>query len=151
SGIVAWAANRTLQPVRLKKNDDDQYQFNADPADDITTLPDDLTRVQNGVFAIMRRMTERAMRWQKDWDASDHDHDGQAWQLARAKEDEDALNEARAAFDKLRQDHQLDGKFQQAAKTIHDARLRTLIVEVAMLIGVSIAGGLAGNAVGSFA
>ena len=112
---------------------------------DIKQLPMTLIRVQEGARTISQAMQKRSADVGTKIDPKWGAQQVTAFVIEERKA---AVAEAHAALEQLREREHLDTLFQTAIETIRSAQTRTLILEVALLIGVSVAGGVVGTLVG---
>lgn len=109
-------------------------------------LKQKLVEVQPAVWNIVETMNKEAVP------AGPFPADNAQAQRMFADTRKAAVARAQAAFARLHEDYKLDSFFHEALDTITEAERRnayfTLALEIAVLLGISIVGGVVGNAVG---
>ncbi|MGN6104340.1 MAG: hypothetical protein ACTHU0_04490 [Kofleriaceae bacterium] len=112
---------------------------------ELSELPRTLIRIQNAASQIGQAMSDRTMAViTAENRATDPDVHASHILFARKQ----SVAQARRELAELAEREQLQALFQRAHDAIRDAQIRAMILEIALLIGVSVIGGAAGSVVG---
>lgn len=112
---------------------------------ELSELPRTLSRIQNAASQIGQAMSDRTMAVvTAENRATDPDVHASHILFARKQ----SVAQARRELAELAEREQLQALFQRAHDAIRDAQIRAMILEIALLIGVSVIGGAAGSVVG---